>query len=371
MRKRSEATRPLEAVQIDHAKVDAIIIDEDTGRELGRPWIALGIDAVTRMATGFQLTLAPPTLLSASLCLLHSVCDKRRWLAERGLAVEWPVAGLPEALHIDSDSFFGRRAFVRACRKVGVETIWSAPNGRRYGAHIEELIGPRLGEVRLLTDAEPIRAGEDGVERSTPRLSLRDLERLLAVEIANVYHRRRHEALRRAPLSAWRMLAEGTEFRAPTDCVAFRLSFLPEEDCALDGGGLRLLGQLFWSRALADDVEAGRRRLPVKYDPRDLSRIFVRRPSGRFVKAFASAQEIGSPIFPVERLQDRTRAEALALADAGFDARLDPIAALEAFTEADFVAHESPGEAPNAFGASASACAQKCAATCPFQHLEH
>lgn len=370
MRKRSEATRPLEAVQIDHAKVDAIIIDEDTGRELGRPWIALGIDAVTRMATGFHLTLAPPTLLSASLCLLHSVCDKRRWLAERGLAVEWPVAGLPQALHIDADSFFGRRAFVRACRKVGVETVWSAPNKRRYGAHIEELIGPRLGEVRLLTDAEPIRAGDDSVERSTPRLSLRALEHWIAVEIAGAYHRRRHEALRRAPLSAWRMLAAQAEFRAPADCVAFRLSFLPEEDGALDGEGLRLFGRLFRSRALADDVEAGRRRLPVKYDPRDLSRIFVRRPSGRFVKAFAAAQEIGSPIFAIETLRDETRAEALALADAEFDTRLDPIAALEAFAEADFVADEALGEEPNAFGASAHACAQKCAATCPFQPVD-
>jgi putative transposase len=353
VRKRSEATRPLEAVQIDHAKVDAIIIDEETGRALGRPWIALGIDTATRVVTGFHLTLAPPTLLSASLCFLHSVCDKTRWLAERGLAVEWPVSGLPDVLHVDADSFFGRRAFARACRNVGVETVWSAPNGRRYGAHIEELIGDRLGELRLMTDAEPIRERDDDL-RAPLRLSLDALERRVGAAIASDYLRRRHADLRRTPLSAWRALCEGAELRAPADCVAFRLSFLPEEDCALGGEGVSLLGRLFWSRALADDVEAGRRRLPVKYDPRDLSRIFVRRPSGRFVKALAAGRL-------ASLVHDESRAR-LALADCcGWNEETLAAAALDE--------EEDLRDAPNAYGASATACAQKCLSSCPFQSV--
>ncbi|MBY6242083.1 Mu transposase C-terminal domain-containing protein [Methylosinus sp. Sm6] len=346
--------RPLEAVQIDHAQVDAIIIDEETGRALGRPWIALGIDAATRVVTGFHLTLAPPTLLSASLCFLHSVCDKSRWLAERGLAVEWPVAGLPDMLHVDADSFFGRRAFARACRNVGVETVWSAPNGRRYGAHIEALIGDRLGELRLLTDAEPIRLRENDI-RAPLRLSLDALERRIGAAIASDYLRRRHADLRRAPLSTWRALSEGAQFRAPADCVAFRLDFLPQEDCALGDDGVSLLGRLFWSRALADDVEAGRRRLPVKYDPRDLSRIFVRRPSGRFVKALIANDR-------ADALRAESRASLALAADCcGWsEERAD---AADSRADAD----EDLRDAPNAYGASATACAQKCVSSCPFQ----
>ena len=41
----------------------------------------------------------------------------------------------------------------------------------------------------------------------------------------------------------------------------------------------------YWSPALSADVGRTGRRLLVKYDPRDLSRVFVRRPSGNFVEA--------------------------------------------------------------------------------------
>ncbi len=290
MRKRYEATRPLEAVQIDHAKVDAIVVDDD-GRELGRPWIALGFDALTRVVTGFHLTMAPPTRLSTGLCLLHSVCDKTRWLKDRGIPFEWPVSGLPEVVLTDSNSFFGPRAFVRACKDVGIKNVWNAAREAKYGAHIESQIGTRLGDVPLLTDAALTdRSEREGCGRShVARLSMPELESWIGAEITGKYHRKRHAALRRAPIAAWRALAPDGDFRSPIDCVSFRLSFLPEEECDLRADGVRLLGQTFWSRALADDFDADKKKLAVRYDPRDLSRIFVKRPSGRFVKAFNAA----------------------------------------------------------------------------------
>nr|WP_254679223.1 Mu transposase C-terminal domain-containing protein [Celeribacter baekdonensis] len=41
----------------------------------------------------------------------------------------------------------------------------------------------------------------------------------------------------------------------------------------------------YWSAALSGDVGRSQRRLLIKYDPRDMSRVFVRRPSGNFVEA--------------------------------------------------------------------------------------
>ena len=38
---RYTAARPLEVVQIDHTKVDVIVVDEETGKPGGRPWLAL------------------------------------------------------------------------------------------------------------------------------------------------------------------------------------------------------------------------------------------------------------------------------------------------------------------------------------------
>ena len=117
-------SRPLEIVQIDHTKVDIIVVDEQTREPIGRPWITLAMDIFTRMVTGFYLTMDAPSRLSISLCLLHSVFDKSAWLQEREIDTVWPIAGLPESIHSDNGADFRSKAFVRACRDEGVNTIW-------------------------------------------------------------------------------------------------------------------------------------------------------------------------------------------------------------------------------------------------------
>lgn len=88
------ASRPLEVVQIDHTQVDVIVVDEQSREEIGRPWITLAVDVLTRMVTGFNLSLDAPSRVSIGLCLLHAVYDKMSWTAERGIDAPWPVAGL-------------------------------------------------------------------------------------------------------------------------------------------------------------------------------------------------------------------------------------------------------------------------------------
>jgi len=106
--------RPLEIVQIDHTKADIFVVDEETRMPLGRPWLTLAMDVCSRMVTGFYLTMEAPSRLSTSLCLLHSVFDKSAWLREREIDEPWPVAGLPETLHVDNGADFRSRAFDRA-----------------------------------------------------------------------------------------------------------------------------------------------------------------------------------------------------------------------------------------------------------------
>lgn len=342
-----------------------MIVDDETGREIGRPWITLGVDALTRMATGFSLSLAPPTRLSASLCVLHSVCDKSRWLAERGVDFDWPVAGLPEAIHVDSNSFFGRRAFVRACREVGIETIWSEPAGARYGAHIEELIGNRLGCIPLVTDVGPMERAERDlyVGPHAQRLTLSELESWIGAEIAGVYHCRKHSDLGRAPLTLWRKNVRADALRMPLDCVNFRMSLLPDDEGALDEDGLWLRGRLYWSRALADDLAAGRSRLKVRYDPRDLSRIFVRRPSGRFVKALAL--EEAHVVESQGALAVATRSNRRAI-ETSRESRFTPPLVCDEAPLYDVELSESPTSQIYVTGEAAIHCARKCANACPF-----
>ena len=76
-----------------------------------------------------------------------------------------------------------------------------------------------------------------------------------------------------------------SSLRLPVDRLQFWVSFLPEEERTLRRDGIHFCNIRYWADALAADVGRVKGKLLIKYDPRDLSRIFVRRPSGRFVEA--------------------------------------------------------------------------------------
>lgn len=277
--------RPLQIVYFDHVKIDDYVVDERTG-ETGRPWLTLAIDASTRMVAGFHLSLAPPSRVSLSLCLLHAVCDKARWMNERGLSGDWPAAGLPETIAIDPQSIFGFRQLARACRDQGIATASASINSSVFGARATHMFGGRFG------DATIARAHGVSWTPRTPRhlrcavaRDIREVEHNVADGLINDYHQRPHKDTGRTPLDGWRMTEAAAPLRAPQDCMRFRLSFLPDALCALTSSGVCVLGEIFWSPTLGELHREGRARVAVKFDPRDLSRIFVQETGGQFVEA--------------------------------------------------------------------------------------
>ena len=282
------AVRPLEVVQIDHTQVDLFLVDEITRKPMeSRPWLTLAVDIFTRMVTGFHLSLHPPSRVSVGLCMLHAVYDKTAWLQEREVNASWPVAGLPEAVHVDNGADFRSRAFVGACRNEGIRTVWRLPSTPHYGGHIERLIGTMMGRLHLLpgsTASNPIERGEVDPNKISA-LTLRELECVIGWEIAGRYHHEIHRALQRPPIAVWREHEGSIGLRMPQDRMTFWVSFLPEAHRKLRPDGIHLHGIPYWSNVLTADVGRVDQDVMIKYDPRDVSRIFVQRPSGHFIEA--------------------------------------------------------------------------------------
>ena len=277
---------PNEVWQIDHTVVDMIVVDEETRLPIGRPVLTLAIDICTRMVAGFHLPLDPPSSTSVGLCLLHAVYDKTSWLLERGIEYSWPVAGLPSILHCDNGPEFHSHSLKAACREYGIKLVYRPPATPRYGGHIERLIGTMMGAVHILpgTTFSNTRMREHYASEANAIFSLRELERWLAVEIAGRYHQRIHSSLLRPPLAVWQELQGGVSFDLPPDRMAFWTSFLPEKQRRLLKDGIHFEKIRYWSDVLARDLGRGGEIL-IKYDPRDLSRIFVRRPDGHYIEA--------------------------------------------------------------------------------------
>lgn len=273
-----------EVVQIDHTLVDVIIVDRGQRQPLQRPWLTLAIDVASRMVAGFYLTLEPPSALSVSLVIQHLVQPKLDWLESLGIDASWPAAGMPETIHVDNAKEFRSKALRRGAEEHGISLQYRPIGAPHYGGHIERLIGTMMGAVHLLPGSTFSNTQDRGEYDSAARsaMTLDELERWLALEITR-YHAERHRSLGIPPLAAWQeaYARRDTSLRQPYDLEGFRIDFLPSVERMVRRDGIHLFGLRYWDDILSLWAGRGDRQLRVSYDPRDLSRVFVRLPDGQ------------------------------------------------------------------------------------------
>lgn len=282
-----QVEKPLDLVQIDHTQMDIVVVDEETRQFVARPWLTLGIDVFSRMVTGFALSFDPPQRTSVGLCLLHSVFDKTAWLREFEIDLPWPIAGLPRRLGVDNGAEFHSKDFVSACRDFGMKVEHRPVGKKHFGGHIERMIGTQMGAIRLLpgTTHGSVAARQAYDPQDSAVLTMKELEKWLTLEIVGKYHQTIHSTLLRPPIAVWRDWEDKIPFELPPDRLAFWISFLPSEPRTLQRDGIHLFHIRYWSDAMRGDVGRTSEPLTVKYDPRDMSRVFVRRMNGRWIEA--------------------------------------------------------------------------------------
>ena len=158
---------------------------------------------------------------------------------------------------------------------------------KHFGGHIERLIGTKMGAIQLLpgTTHGSVAARQGYDPQDSAVLTMKELEKWLTLEIVGKYHQTVHRSLLRPPIAVWRDWEDKIPFELPSDRLAFWISFLPSEVRSLQRDGIHLFHIRYWSDALRGDVGRAPDPLTVKYDPRDMSRVFVRRMNGRWIEA--------------------------------------------------------------------------------------
>ena len=276
---------PLDVLQMDHTPMDLIVVDEAARRPIGRPWLSLAMDVDTRMVAGFLISLDPPGAISVALALAHAVLPKAGWLATREIRLPWPVAGLPRSVHVDNGKDFRSRALERGCRQHGIDLDHRPVCTPRYGGHIERLMGTLMQRIHELpgTTFSNIRDKGDVDPEATATLTLRELEMAFALEVLGPYHMEVHTALGIPPLAAWseRLERRPQPPRVPRDGTQLLQDFLPFKEVTVRREGIRLHSIFYYDDVLTTWLGTERRRLRAKYDPRDLSTVFVEDEAGR------------------------------------------------------------------------------------------
>jgi putative transposase len=145
-----------------------------------------------------------------------------------------------------------------------------------------------MGKVHLLpgTTFSDVRAKGDLNPERTAAMTLEDVERWLGYAIAGVYHRELHRGIGMTPLAAWERgwigdasaPGRGEPISVP-DARRFLIDFLPLERRLVRREGVWLHSVGYWSDVLHTWI-GHREPMIVRFDPRDLSRIFLLGPDG-------------------------------------------------------------------------------------------
>ena len=288
------ADYPLAVVQIDHTKLDIILVDDVHRLPIGRPWITMAIDVFSRMVVGFYVSFDPPSALSTGLCIAHAILPKEKWLARYDITTSWPCWGVMKTIHADNAKEFRGNMLNRACEEHGIDLDFRPVATPHYGGHIERLLGTVLKEIHSLpgtTFSNPRERAEYDSEAKAA-MTLFEFEKWLANFIVGVYHQRVHNSLQMNPVKKYEQGIFGTKERPgiglPTrilDEDRLRLDFMPYVERTIQSYGVVIDEIHYYSDVLRRFINAAnpsdsrrKRQFIFKRDPRDISQIYFYDP---------------------------------------------------------------------------------------------
>lgn len=304
---------PLDVVQIDHTRVDLIVLSNDRREVLGRPWLTVAIDVATRVVLGFYLSMDPPSAISVGLCIAHAVLPKAEDALDPGV---WPMFGKMRVIHVDNGKDLVSEAIRRGCEEHGI-SLETRPLGKaHYGGHVERLIGSLMKLVHGLpgtTFSNVQERGDYDSERKAT-LTFMELHEWLVHRIGRGYHARVHRALGVPPAIAWERAwrsPAGESILPPSvpRSGEFLLDFLPFQRRRLQRTGVQLWQSRYWSDSLACFVHP-KSEVKVHYHPYDLRRVWVRVSQDQIFEAAAvSGPAAGQPRMKEMDATERSRIE--------------------------------------------------------------
>ncbi|WP_414548514.1 Mu transposase C-terminal domain-containing protein [Anabaena sp. CCY 0017] len=174
--------------QCDHTRVDVLLVDQH-GELLGRPWLTTVIDSYSRCIVGINLGYDAPSSQVVALALRHAILPKQ-YGQEYGLHEEWGTYDKPQHFYTDGGKDFRSNHL----QQIGVQLGFACHLRDRpsEGGIVErpfktlntELFSTLQGYTGSNVQERP----EDAEKEAC--LTLRQLEQLLVAYLVNNYNQR-------------------------------------------------------------------------------------------------------------------------------------------------------------------------------------
>jgi putative transposase len=188
--------RPYAEVEVDHCKLDILVVDE-SGLVLGRPDLIAFRDRATAMIVGIGLGFEEPSYASFVQGLKHAMYPKS---LDHYPSIKnpWPCFGRIENLIVDNALHFLGDNIQEAARELGMHIIPCAPRQPWLKGGLERFFGSaNTGLLHSLpgTTLQNIVERRDHENLGKATLTLAELEFLLTYWICDVYHASPRKAL--------------------------------------------------------------------------------------------------------------------------------------------------------------------------------
>ncbi|HEV7893627.1 MAG TPA: TnsA endonuclease N-terminal domain-containing protein [Pyrinomonadaceae bacterium] len=264
-------TRPFQIVHIDHTLLDIELVDPTTGKNMGKPWLTLMMDAFSRRILALYLTFDPPSYRSDMMVFRECV---RKW------------GYLPQTIVTDGGSDFhgGYYQMLTAAFDITVKT--RPAHEPRFGAVIERLFGITNTEfIHLLRGNTKLRRKIRQVSgtHDPSRLAAWTLEALdesLCDWAYNRYDTESHGTLKRSPRDVFestiRLTGERRHRLLPFDREFLILTMPPTKKgtAKVQPGGRVKIDYDYYA---CDDLESlVGSSVEVRFDPLNIMYAYVR-----------------------------------------------------------------------------------------------
>ena len=170
--------------------------------------------------------------------------------------------GVPEGIYVDNGSAFVDAWLLRACAKLGIKLVHSAPGRPQGRGKIERLFRTVREQFLVEITGDPDSVGRHHVAE------LAELNRLFTAWVETVYHRTVHSETGQPPLARWQA---GGPFPLPTPAALAEAFLWEERRTVTKTATISLHGNTYQ----VDPGLAGR-KVELVFDPFDLTRIEVR-----------------------------------------------------------------------------------------------
>lgn len=276
------AAYPLQRVEVDHTPLNWVVICDDTGLPLGRPWLTVVIDAFSGYVLGFHLSFFAPGVSSVVGALRNSVIPKDELCAQMGLSSRWLSYGLADEWLLDNGLEFHALAFLRVMWALGtdvtycrVRTPWLKPHVERFFASLNYLTLGRGRVHKAMANVVNIDPYKDAT------VGFGDLVKGLTMFVSEEHALNINQRKLARPLD---LFQEGIERCPPAiypgSWDQLRVISGLSRHLTVGPGGLDLHGIPYGSAELLPwRKELGQRfKALVKWDPDDMGALFVQHP---------------------------------------------------------------------------------------------